>query len=624
MASHYSPQNFVSACDRHFEQPPHRHEPKHRPQPRPTVPSSSQRQSGPGWDRWLWEALSLVGSTAALVAIILLLRVYQDTSLSEWDLPVSINAILAILSALFKALLALPVSEDRESSPIICQHAQKRRDQPSIPSRYLATFGAILVLVTLAVDPFSQALVSYYSCPRPAAGTAAIPRANAYDSSGSHFGANAETLDSPMRLAIYMGLLEPPVNSSVSVKASCATGNCTFPSESGATFTTLGMCHSCSDVTSSIKGGSGLFNFSLPDGPRLSTNLLVNTTITQAQDFYSLHGGYFNITAISLSSSEPNCNKLRCMTQPFASTCEFVPCIRTYAANVTESRYEERELDQQRLRWAGPDLWNFSLAVKSTLRRGIWTACNSTNAKTETNTVQVFKANSTMISEWLRDTVDPSAVEWYPPDCVFRFNTAATRAIYQNLYDDFWNHAELYAALAGGGSQGPVWAQTLWNNGTINITSVDAYMRGLALSMSAQMRKDSQNYLNSSGDMSFTLGQAWKSEACIGIHWEFMSFQASLLVLEVFFFAVLVVLDRRSAWPGDWKSSALAPLFLGLGSASVSDSDAEPGVKARARRAPASANDMLAAAKRLKVRLGHERGSWVLQAADEAVHRSER
>lgn len=79
--------------------------------------------------RWLWEALSLAASTVTLVAIIILLRVYQDRTLEQWGLPVSINAVLAILSAAFKATLALPVTEGVSCLPSL-------RAAPRCPFRF--------------------------------------------------------------------------------------------------------------------------------------------------------------------------------------------------------------------------------------------------------------------------------------------------------------------------------------------------------------------------------------------------------------------------------------------------------------------------------------------------------
>lgn len=60
---------------------------------------------------WKWELVSLIISIASFVAIVIVLRVYENKSVSKWKLPISVNAIIAILSALFKGALALPIAE---------------------------------------------------------------------------------------------------------------------------------------------------------------------------------------------------------------------------------------------------------------------------------------------------------------------------------------------------------------------------------------------------------------------------------------------------------------------------------------------------------------------------------
>ena len=56
---------------------------------------------------WKWELVSLIISIASFVAIVIVLRVYENKSVSKWKLPISV----AILSALFKGALALPIAE---------------------------------------------------------------------------------------------------------------------------------------------------------------------------------------------------------------------------------------------------------------------------------------------------------------------------------------------------------------------------------------------------------------------------------------------------------------------------------------------------------------------------------
>lgn len=59
---------------------------------------------------WKWEFLSLITAIAAFIVIIIILRIYEGQELSSWKIPISINAIVAILSALFKGSLTLPIS----------------------------------------------------------------------------------------------------------------------------------------------------------------------------------------------------------------------------------------------------------------------------------------------------------------------------------------------------------------------------------------------------------------------------------------------------------------------------------------------------------------------------------
>lgn len=62
---------------------------------------------------WKWELGSLLLSFAAFIAIITVLRINENKDISHWKALLSINAIVAILSAIFKLSLALPISNSR-------------------------------------------------------------------------------------------------------------------------------------------------------------------------------------------------------------------------------------------------------------------------------------------------------------------------------------------------------------------------------------------------------------------------------------------------------------------------------------------------------------------------------
>lgn len=80
------------------------------------VPSNSPNQAPGrrhlnGITLWAWEIFSLFIGILSLASIILVLAVYEDRQLQEWTPKVSINAVISILSAIFKGSLALPVTE---------------------------------------------------------------------------------------------------------------------------------------------------------------------------------------------------------------------------------------------------------------------------------------------------------------------------------------------------------------------------------------------------------------------------------------------------------------------------------------------------------------------------------
>jgi hypothetical protein len=105
---------------------------------------------------------------------------------------------------------------------------------------YLAFFGAIITIIALAVDPFSQQVIRYTSCLQAVNGlTASVAGVNNYTAAVA-----ATTIDPEMASALYVGLLNPPANASAAVSFACSTGNCTFPnarSDDKATHMSLAM-----------------------------------------------------------------------------------------------------------------------------------------------------------------------------------------------------------------------------------------------------------------------------------------------------------------------------------------------------------------------------------------------
>lgn len=76
---------------------------------------SSGRQMGMGLlslgeYHWTIEIAAIVLSISSMVAILILLPMYEDQPLSSWPLPVSLNVIISVLGATSRASLAFAIS----------------------------------------------------------------------------------------------------------------------------------------------------------------------------------------------------------------------------------------------------------------------------------------------------------------------------------------------------------------------------------------------------------------------------------------------------------------------------------------------------------------------------------
>ena len=60
---------------------------------------------------WLIEIVSLLLAIIALAAIVITLSLHQNKPLPQWPSLISINALIAIFTAILKAALMLPVAE---------------------------------------------------------------------------------------------------------------------------------------------------------------------------------------------------------------------------------------------------------------------------------------------------------------------------------------------------------------------------------------------------------------------------------------------------------------------------------------------------------------------------------
>jgi hypothetical protein len=134
---------------------------------------------------WQWEFTAAVFSLLCVVAIIIVLKVYQERSLSSWHFVhnITLNTVVALLSTLSRTALIVPVASCLSQlkwihlvrSPRPLWEMQTFDDASRGPwgsleliwrlhvTTKLATWGSLITILSLTMGPLSQQLLSYPS-----------------------------------------------------------------------------------------------------------------------------------------------------------------------------------------------------------------------------------------------------------------------------------------------------------------------------------------------------------------------------------------------------------------------------------------------------------------------------
>ncbi|KAI0185093.1 hypothetical protein EV127DRAFT_503359 [Xylaria flabelliformis] len=220
---------------------------------------------------WLWEILSIVLSGICIILIFVILKIHNQKPVPHFAYGITLNAIISTLTTFSKSLLLVSVAaaisqlkwhrfQNKEGRRII---DTQRFDDASRgpwgslvflagPSRWsLASMGALVSILALAFEPFTQQLTTYpvrkTMLLTPGAGSLNLHRAKHYpdvyqsDSEINDAYGNIEN-----RMAASIWDLSDEATSFATPQ--CPTGNCTWEE-----FESLAFCTSCQNKTSDIK-----------------------------------------------------------------------------------------------------------------------------------------------------------------------------------------------------------------------------------------------------------------------------------------------------------------------------------------------------------------------------------
>lgn len=589
-------------------------------------PKNQKPSQRNGWVHrfWIWEVLSILGATIALAAMIITLVLHQDKPLPKWPSAITINALIAVFSAILKACVVMPIAESisqlkwlwfqkarplrhfeqwdlasRGLSPLESLRFGDSADSIftgpwgslllilTLKGRDLAVFGALLMIVAMAADPFTQQIVQYYSCSTIVDGEiSSIPFSNNYTDGTMGRPSGSPALDSQMQSALYVGLLDPPANVSAAITFDCRTGNCTFPStEDGATFMSLSMHTRCSDISSNISysvnktryddGDSNVtvtYEFATLEGYDINLKngsaYVMQTGVTYADGWPSKFLNKFAF--LMTTTSHAIATGMNTSTQAFE--CEFFPAVTTYGANITNAVLVEHVLEIQPM-----DVWPVSfgthslLTVNKTIRGGEWHECQSDTNRSEENNLPILDlpmptgptdGSGASMEELTNKSSETSAYAnwtvWWPQDCVYWLPYVSTQSLSVNLAE-FLGNETLFMDPWTSRATGKLWSVNLWNNGSATLDSVQDAMRGLADSMTARWRMGD----GISNIVGPARGTVWENQTCVHVKWAWLTLPAALVLLTIVFLLLTIVQTNMSKGLV-WKSSMLAVLFNGL------------------------------------------------------------
>lgn len=129
---------------------------------------------------WRWEILAMLLSITCEAAIIIILVTMDGKPLSRWTSKVSLNATISIFSTIAKSAMLVPVAEcisQLKWSHLVKQRKLKDLEAFDKSSRGplgsldflravgykspLASLGAVIVFIALAIDPATQQILSF-------------------------------------------------------------------------------------------------------------------------------------------------------------------------------------------------------------------------------------------------------------------------------------------------------------------------------------------------------------------------------------------------------------------------------------------------------------------------------
>ncbi|KAI1658412.1 hypothetical protein F4813DRAFT_395758 [Daldinia decipiens] len=510
---------------------------------------------------WVWEIGACFLSLASIASVIAVLSVENHKPLDQWAWSIGPTAVVSFIAAIAKStmlvatvevlsqlkwqhfhgqthpLIDLEIFDGASRGPFGAVQLLWKKNIRTL----LASLAAIVVIVSMLVDPFVQLVFEFPALSLPVStASALLNQTQVYDPNGyiidAHLtGTTASAVDAQMQAAIIKAVSEQPQPPA----AACSTGNCTWPP-----ITTLGVCADCTDVTrqvniscpgpTSANHGQYQCDYGMPSGRNISGfmfragasgDVFPTRWNSSAVSHGNTPGGAGSdallayIEAVQLKAAfNYDTDMSSMLRQPTAWTCTFALCAKTYDSL---------------------SMTNGKMSITTPTEDPMVLTGNITNGTTPIggglsglSFYRGLKVNSSSSSEE-----------------TYRINQAdyANLANYlTELFSTGWGER-------GFGASNRVQQSTAPNLGwgLSEADDLSRTVRSIAEGMTEIMR----NSRNSTP----IAGEALRTQIYIEVQWGWIALPLTLIVLSLFLLVVMIVRTHRSDLPV-WKSSSIALL----------------------------------------------------------------
>ncbi|KAG6364268.1 hypothetical protein INS49_005867 [Diaporthe citri] len=579
---------------------------------------------------WIWEVLSICLAIGLLVAIVLVLSHFHGEIVPQWRFSINLNTLVALLATIARAAMLAAVAEilgqvkwswfSRPRPLNNLQHFDKASRGligslclPLVASKNLvAVVGSLVVVLSLAIGPFSQQAIKSVDCLQNVSSmNASVPIAHFFGQRG--LVTELGDLRADMKGAMINGLVNPTGNDS-KITATCQTGNCTFQSNSNVSYSSIGLCSACVDTTPLVQIIStddklpllyNLPNYTLPQGSGATIRAFVpNEPFLMATpsrdmswaasaftDFYKgvvtnsiLNTSFLTFTRAPCTnvSGVVSCpHNVTTVVLEFphqvyvweldyvATSCTLYPCLKNYQATVQQGVLNEQVVSTAPTLLNGGFRYSQSMSTNFTVLRDPCVISDvEYNAASLVNVPRTAGRTFTNISI---DGVNYTA----PEECLYKLDWDYGLDM-QNFMESVLFKGTCVAAGAAMEAMCEAWwLSPLYNSLNATFETISDAMDQFAEVITNKFRTSgSTNYDISQKDEA--LGVVTRMTICTAFDWQWLLLPLSLVATTAVLLILTVLQNLREHRQPVWKSSVLPLIFYGIDVRSLSLDTEEP------------------------------------------------